>query len=121
MKFNYERMDITSDVHKLIREVYQLSCIFPDDEKFNLVSQVKRASTSVLLNIAEGSSRRSAADYRRFVIMAIGSAVELDAVLKLAISIGYLTQDEYLRIEPMIKTVYFKLIKLRKSLEKKTF
>ena len=71
---------------------------------------------SVLLNIAEGSSRQTKKDFKRFVRISIGSLVEVDAALKIAIDLEYITNGDYLEIEPLIREVYFKLIGLSKYL-----
>ena len=80
MTFNYEKLDVTRNIQKLIVSIYEITSTFPSEERFGLVSQIRRASVSVLLNIAEGSSRRSRAEFSRFISIAIGSLVEVDAL-----------------------------------------
>ena len=61
----------------LVPEIYQATRSFPDEEKFGLVSQMRRAAVSIAANIAEGCGRRTTADYLRFLAIATGSAYEL--------------------------------------------
>ena len=73
----------------LVREIYELTKTFPDEEKFGLVSQMRRAAVSVPSNIAEGQARRTTPDFVRFVSNAEGSLAELDTQLILALQLGF--------------------------------
>ena len=118
MTFNYEKLDVTRNIQKLIVSIYEITSTFPSEERFGLVSQIRRASVSVLLNIAEGSSRRSRAEFSRFISIAIGSLVEVDALLKLARVLRYIHDkpaEDYLR---QIQEIYFPMVALRKSMKR---
>jgi four helix bundle protein len=80
--------------HKLVLAVYRVSANFPSDERFGLTSQIRRAAMSVPNNIAEGSKRRSAADYARFINMSEGSLSEADYLLLLACDLGFLPEGD---------------------------
>jgi len=73
----------------LVREIYELTKTFPNEEKFGLVSQMRRAAVSVPSNIAEGQARRTTPDFVRFVSNAEGSLAELDTQLILALQLGF--------------------------------
>ena len=73
----------------LVREIYELTKTFPDEEKFGLVSQMRRAAVSVPSNIAEGQARRTTPDFVRFVSNAEGSLAELDTQLIIALQLGF--------------------------------
>jgi four helix bundle protein len=77
--------------HALVLEIYRVTAAFPDDERFGLVSQLRRAAVSVPCNIAEGSKRQSAPDYARFLNIAEGSLAETEYLIILSADLGYLT------------------------------
>lgn len=93
----------------LVLECYKMTKCFPGDERFAMVQQVRRASLSVHLNLAEGASRRSAAERRRFYEISRGSIIEVDAAIDIAISLCYIEIDQTKELgELIIKT--FKLL-----------
>lgn len=78
---------------ELARLCYNVTNDFPVDERFGLTQQIRRASSSILLNIAEGSSRRSSLERKRFFEIARGSAVEIDAAFDLAVSLSLIEKE----------------------------
>ena len=60
------------------KDIYAITATFPSDEKFGLISQLRRASVSIASNIAEGASRKSNKDFSRFLMMALGSCYEIE-------------------------------------------
>jgi four helix bundle protein len=75
--------------HQFVLDVYALTANFPKEEKYGLVSQMRRAAISIPANIAEGFRRRSRADKARFMNIAEGSLAECDYYLVLAEDLGY--------------------------------
>ena len=89
LQLGHHKLDVYSIARQFVKECYLLVLKFPADEKFILTQQIKRAALSVHLNIAEGSSRRSNADRKRFYEIARGSLIEVDAALDIASDLGY--------------------------------
>jgi four helix bundle protein len=116
MKFLYENLEVTDELHLLIKDVYLLTAQFPAEEKFGLVSQIRRAATSVLLNLAEGSSRKSRGDYARSIQIALGSLVEVDAGMKIAQTLSYVKAGSWEANDARMKKVYFSLVALRNAI-----
>lgn len=78
---DFKKYDIWNDSMKLVKQVYQFSETLPKEEKFGFVSQMCRAAISIPSNIAEGTSRNSDAEFKRFLEIAIGSSFELETQL----------------------------------------
>lgn len=74
--------------------VYNATTRFPTEERFGLSQQVRRAAVSIPSNIAEGHSRRSTPDFRRFLNIAYGSRAEVETQILLAQRLGYLTESQ---------------------------
>ena len=85
----YTDFNVWKLAHKLTLNVYAVTCHFPTDEKYGLVSQLRRACVSVEANIAEGSNRATDADFARFINMSEGSIAEVDVLLKISFDVGY--------------------------------
>lgn len=85
----------------LLRPVHELVLRFPDYEKYDLASQLRRACKSVPANIAEGyAKRRSAKEFRAYLTTAMGSATEMKVHLEIALALGYASAEE---VNPLIE------------------
>ena len=91
---SYKELDAWKYAMDFVVEVYRLSGIFPDEEKFGLCSQVRRAAVSVPSNIAEGFGRETHADFARFLTQARGSLYEVETQLRLASHLGYIDESQ---------------------------
>jgi four helix bundle protein len=90
---DYRSLLVWQRSHQLTLTVYSLTNQFPKDEMFGLTSQLRRASSSVPANLAEGCGRDSDAELKRFVSIAHGSASELEYFLLLASELGYVSGE----------------------------
>ncbi len=79
--------------HKLTLDLYRLTASFPSDERFGLVSQIRRAAVSVPANIVEGTKRSHARDYGRFLNIAEGSNAELSYLIILSRDLGFIDKE----------------------------
>ena len=100
----------------LVKLIYQLTNAFPNEEKFGLTSQIRRAAVSVPSNIAEGQARRTTGDYVRFVSIAEGSLAELETQLIISIDLGLCTAFETGECLGILTEVRKMLNALRRSL-----
>jgi four helix bundle protein len=89
LNLKHTELKVFQLTRELVLKCYALTKHFPSEEKFNLTSQIRRAVLSVHLNIAEGSSRKSVAERKRFFEIARGSLVELDTAFDIAFELGY--------------------------------
>ena len=92
---DFRNLKVWQKAHQLALSVYQGSAAFPNHEVFGLRSQMRRACTSVPINLAEGCGRGSDADFGRFVQIAMGSARELEYEVLLARDLTYLSPETY--------------------------
>ena len=86
----YTELKVWERSHALALAVYRQSASFPEQERFGLTAQLRRAAVSVPANIAEGSKRQGAQDFARFLNIAEGSLAETGYLLLLARDLGYL-------------------------------
>jgi four helix bundle protein len=87
---NFRNFEIWKRAISFTKELYLVTKLFPEQEKFGLISQLRRASVSVASNIAEGASRKSDADFCRFLEIALGSCYELETQLIIAKELSYI-------------------------------
>jgi four helix bundle protein len=120
VEYGFYRLEVWQRGMDLVNDIYSLTKEFPNEEKFGLISQLRRAAVSVVLNIAEGSMRRSKKDFASFVRISLGSLMEVVTCLEIALNQKYLHLSEYEGVAEKIQEVYFKLIALNKFLVGKT-
>jgi four helix bundle protein len=98
--------------HRLTLEVYRLTPKFPRSERFGLSAQLRRAASSIAVNIAEGAGRRSPPDYARFLDISLGSANETEYLLTLAHELGLLDPETFLELMDRIDHIRRQLLRL---------
>ena len=87
---NYKNYKVWEKSHELVLKIYKTTKGFPESEKYNLVSQINRASVSIPTNIAEGCGRETQKELIRFLYIASGSAHELDYLLLVSSELGFI-------------------------------
>ena len=93
LELSHTKLDIFKVSKSFVLNCYRETKTFPPEEKFGIVQQIRRAALSVHLNVAEGCSRRSAAERKRFYEVARGSVIEIDAALDIAVELNYTTKE----------------------------
>ena len=86
---NFKQLKIWQKGFQIAVKSIKLTSAVPKEEKYGLVSQISRASVSIPSNVAEGSSRSSEKDYRRFLDMSLGSSFELETQILIADAVNY--------------------------------
>ena len=91
---DYKKYLVWQKSHHLTLKVYEVTRLFPKEELFGLISQMKRSSSSIPTNIAEGCGRSSEKDFCRFLYIAFGSANELEYQLLLSIDLKFIDYEK---------------------------
>ena len=92
----YKQLQIYERSYKAALAVYRMTKKYPEAEKFALSGQMQRAGTSIALNIAEGYAKRgSQEEFKRFLLMALGSANEMSVLIDFSKDLGYITEEEH--------------------------
>ena len=113
--FAFEKLRVWQQTRELNKNIYKLTRDFPDAEKYGLQGQIRRASISVLLNIAEGSGKKYQKDQARYYSNAYGSLMEVMASLILSQDLEYLSEDVVIEMRPQIADIAHKINLLSRS------
>ena len=90
---SYKDLKVWQKAYSFCLKVYKATVNFPDEEKFGITSQIRRAVVSIPSNIAEGYGRKTKADYVRFLYIAYGSVCEVETQIMLSGDLGYIKPD----------------------------
>ena len=115
---DFRKLLIWEKSHKLTLSIYNLTHSFPKEEMYGLTSQIRRASSSVPINIAEGCGRGSDADFARFLQIAFGSVSETEYLLLLCFELGYFSENNYMEMTYLVQEIKKMLAKLIATIRK---
>lgn len=117
MAFKFEKLQVWHDAMDLNDKIYKLvKQSFPEDERFVLSSQIRRASDSIVLNIAEGSTGQSNATFKNFLSYALRSGIEVISCLFIAKKREYISEDIFKALYDDIELLSKKLTALKNTL-----
>lgn len=111
---NHKDLEVWKKSMDLVEDVYALSKFFPNDEKFGLTNQIRRASVSVPSNISEGAARKSDKEFIQFLYIALGSLSELETQYLITVRLKYIIEN--IEIENKINQVKRMIVGLRNYL-----
>ena len=112
-----EELDVFKLSHSLAIEVFEITKSFPEEEKFGLISQMRRAAYSIPMNLMEGAHRLGSKEYRQFVGIARGSSGEMKYQLLFARDLKLIPEDKYSDLVSRYERMSQMLTKLARSLE----
>ncbi len=95
----YKKLNIWIDSIKVVKSIYHITKSFPDDEKFGLVGQMRRAGISITSNIAEGASRQTVKHFNHFLTLALGSINKLQSQLVISKELEYVSEEDQRKLE----------------------
>jgi four helix bundle protein len=110
---DFTKYNVWNESVELSVLIYKISTSFPNHEVFGLTSQMRRAAVSVTSNFAEGCSRSSQIEFKRFLEIALGSSFELKTQLMISQRLEYITQEEFDKILTIIDIINKQLNSLR--------
>lgn len=116
--FVFEKLEVWQKSITFTDLVYRVTRRFPEEERFGLTSQMRRAAVSISSNLAEGASRASRADYARFVELSAGSVFEVVSQATVARRQGFLSSEDYPLIYAAAEELSRMLSGLRRSILK---
>ena len=121
MKKGYEKLDVYQRAYKLYIGICKITKHYPIEERYVLVDQIKRSSLSIVLNIAEGYSKveQSPKDFCRYLSIGIGSATELEVLIKISKDLKILNQETANKILEEIEIIGKMLYRLRETWQKR--
>ena len=94
----YKELEVYKEGYKLTKEVYKMTKRYPEEEKYVITSQIRRAAISVVLNISEGYGRKSKEDFKRFLKISYGSINEVETLIELSKDLEYIEEEKYREI-----------------------
>ena len=100
---DFKKLEIWKNGIELVKQVYKISYNLPSTEKFGLKSQITRAAVSIPSNIAEGCSRNSEIEFKRFLEIAIGSLFELETQMIIIIELNLIETPKTEKILALIQ------------------
>lgn len=112
LKLNHKKLDVYSKSIELVGLVYDLTKSYPNTETYALSNQMRRAAVSIPSNIAEGASRNSELDRKRFYRISRSSLVELDTHIEISKELKYVTNDEIKELEVLGNRVFAMLSRM---------
>lgn len=114
LNLSHKNLDVWKNAMELVTEIYKLTEDFPKNELYCLTNQIRRCAISVPSNIAEGSSRKSPLERKRFYEISRSSLVELDTQINLAIRLKYLKEESIDNLQKLSNSVFAILSKFLK-------
>ena len=119
--YSFEKLECWQQARQLAVWIYNATKAFPPEEKFGIISQMRRAAISIASNIAEGTSRKTAKDQSHFSTISYSSTIELLNDLIIANDLKFLNDEEYLKGREKIEKQTLLIAGLRKSQQKFSF
>ena len=113
---SFKELEVYQRSVRLVKFICDLTHAYPDEEKYGLVTQIRRAAVGIPSNIAEGASRRTAKDRQYFIDIALGSLNEVYAQMLLSNELGYITGTTVGRFESGYEVLRPKLIAYQRSI-----
>ena len=111
--YSFEKLEVWKEAIQLAVKIYKITGLYPNEEKFGLISQMRRCSVSVSSNIAEGTARLTNKDKAHFMTMAYSSALELLNQAIISKELEFISEENYKNIRFEVESITNKINALR--------
>jgi four helix bundle protein len=112
--FSFEKLDVWQNSREFILDIYTITVKFPSNEVYGITSQIKRSSSSIATNIAEGTSRKTNKDKAHFLTISYSSAMETLNHLIICKDLDYLSEEDYLICREKLEKICNQINNLKK-------
>lgn len=113
--FSFEKLNVWIDSKEFVKSIYFITKEFPDQEKYGLTSQLRRASISIASNLAEGTSRKTNKDKAHYTTLSFSSLMEVLNQIIIAYELNFIKENDYQDIRNEIEKISNKLNALRNA------
>ena len=113
--YSFEKLNVWRESVDLVTSVYKVTKDSPKEEKFGLISQIRRASVSIPSNLAEGTSRKTKKNQARFTVISFSSAMEVLNQIIISRELNYISENDYIFVREKIEKIANMLNSLRNS------
>jgi four helix bundle protein len=117
LNLNHKNLDVWKLSMNLISVIYSLLKSYPKEELYGLSSQMRRAVVSIVSNIAEGASRKSGTERKRFYEISRSSLIELDTQLEISLRLNYISNESINNLEDLVNHIFAMITKLIEKTE----
>ncbi|MBN1119053.1 MAG: four helix bundle protein [Bacteroidales bacterium] len=116
----HKKLEVYKKSILMLKLVYQTANLLPSDEKFGLISQIKRAAISVPVNIAEGAARQTGKEFKQFLYISSGSLSELESLFEITYELEFIDKETYNNLQNTFREISAMLSGLIRSINKNT-
>ena len=117
---NHKDLDVWKKSVDFVTRLYQVTQKYPDNEKFGLTSQLRRAAVSIAANISEGAARSSDKEFIQFLYISLGSSSEVETLLTISNNLKFLNDEDYQLLTNLLTDLKKMILGLIKYLKTKT-
>lgn len=111
--YSFEKLEVWKESIELVKIIYTLTKVFPNEEKFGLVSQLRRATVSITSNLAEGTSRKTNKDKAHFTTISFSSAMEVLNQIIISRELNFISEKDYILVREKLTKITNMLNALR--------
>lgn len=113
---NFKELKVWQKSVDFAVEMYKITQPFPAEEKYGLVSQMRRAAVSISSNIAEGTGRRTDKDFNNFLGNSLGSSYELETELIISLKLNFISENKFVTTQTSLSEIQKMIVGLQNSL-----